>query len=48
MYYAKRNGCWFSSYRKSYKKARWQKAYTREAERIKLRFLSAAFGVKIW
>lgn len=46
MYYAKRNGVWFNSYRKSYKKARWQKAYTREANRIKLKIFYAAFGVK--
>jgi len=25
-----------------------EKAYAREADRIKLKFLGAAFGVKIW
>lgn len=47
MYHAKRSGIWFNSNRKNYKKARWQKAYAREANRIKLRFFGAAFGVKI-
>lgn len=46
MYHGKRNNFWFSSYRKSYKKARWQKAYMREANRIRLKFFCAALGVK--
>ncbi len=48
MYQAKRKHMWFNSTHKSYKKARWKKAYAREADRIKLKFLGAAFGVKIW
>ena len=47
MYKAKRRGLWFNSNRKCYKKSRWQKAYAREAERIKLRFFAAAFGVEL-
>ena len=47
MYKARRNHVWFNSNRKSYKKARWQKAYTREVNRIKLKFFCAAFGVKL-
>lgn len=46
MYYARRNGAFFPSKRKSYKKARWIKAYEREANRVKMLFMRKAFGMK--
>ena len=44
MYYGRRNGIFTPSTRKAYKKARWQKSYTREEKRVKDLFLARAFG----
>ena len=45
VYYARRNGAFYPTRRKAFKKARWQKSYAREVKRVKMLFIKRAFGI---